>query len=91
MSELKEIGERLTRLARTISRVAGIDVGVEPQGNRLIFVDYDGEPIRADGDEIIAATLEEITAQTFLNDFAVRAFRAAMVAKYQEIVTARTP
>ncbi len=91
MSELKEIGERLTRLARTISRVAGIDVGVEPQGDRLIFVDYDGEPIRADGDEIIAATPEEIASKKFLDDFAVRAFRAAMVAKYQEIETARTP
>jgi hypothetical protein len=91
MSEMDEVAERLTRLARSVGRVVGIDVEVVKNGDRLIFVDADGEVIQNDGDEIIAATLEEITAKTFLNDFAVRAFRAGMLARYQQIEMSRTP
>jgi Cu/Ag efflux pump CusA len=91
MAELDEVAERLTRMARTIGRVVGIDVEVVKHGNRLIFVDVDGEPVSNDGDEVIATTLEEITAGKFLDDFAARAFRAGMVLRYQQIERDRTP
>ena len=90
-NETAEVAERLTRLAKSISRVVNIDVEVEESGDRLIFVDADGDPIMADGAEIIAATPEEISGGKFLDDFAVRAFRAGMVLKYQEIQRSREP
>jgi hypothetical protein len=91
MAELDEVAERLTRMARAIGRVVGIDVEVVKNGDRLIFVDIDGEPVTNDGEEVIATTLEEITAGKFLDDFAVRAFRAGMLLRYQQIEKARTP
>jgi hypothetical protein len=89
MSEIAEMAERLTRLARMVGRIVGLDVEVAQTGDRLIFVDADGEPISNDGDEIIAATPKEIEEKTFLDDFAVRAFRAGMVLRYQQIERAR--
>jgi hypothetical protein len=91
MSELAEVAERLTRMARAIGRVVGIDVEVAVNGTRLIFVDIDGEPVTNDGEDVIATTLEEITAGKFLDDFAVRAFRAGMLLRYQQIEKARIP
>jgi hypothetical protein len=91
MSELAEVAERLTRMARAIGRVVGIDVEVVQNGDRLIFCDIDGEPVTNDGEEVIATTLEEITAGKFLDDFAPRAFRAGMLLRYQQIERARTP
>jgi hypothetical protein len=91
VSDTAEIVERLNRLAKSISRVVGIDIEVEESGNHLIFIDADGEPITNDGEEMIAATPEEIEGRKFLDDFAVRAFRAGMVAKYLEIEKSRTP
>jgi hypothetical protein len=90
VSETGEIVERLNRLLKTVSRVVGLDIEVEESGDHLIFIDADGEPITNDGEEIIAATPQEIEAKTFLVDFPVRAFRAAMVAKYAEISRARS-
>jgi hypothetical protein len=91
MSETAEVAERLTRLARAVGRVVGIDVEVAENGDRLIFVDVDGEPVTNDGQEIIAATPEEIAEKRFLDDFAVRAFRAGMLLRYQQIERDRTP
>jgi hypothetical protein len=90
VSETGEIVERLNRLLKTVSRVVGLDIEVEESGDHLIFIEADGEPITNDGEEIIAATPAEIEAKTFLVDFPVRAFRAAMMAKYQEIARARS-
>jgi hypothetical protein len=91
MSELAEVAERLTRMGRAVGRVVGIDIEVAVSGDRLIFVDIDGEPVANDGDEIIAATPEEISELKFLDDFAVRAFRAGMVLRYQQIERDRSP
>jgi hypothetical protein len=90
VSETGEIVERLNRLLKTVSRVIGIDVEVEESGDHLIFIDADGEPITADGEEIIAATPKELADGTFLTEFAVRSWRAGMMAKYQEISRARS-
>ena len=86
-----EVQERLNRLARMIGRVFGIEIGVDGSGDRLIFVDDDDEPIFADGDEIIAATKEEVDGKKYLDDFAVRAFRAALLAKNDEMERTRKP
>jgi acetyl-CoA carboxylase carboxyltransferase component len=91
MADIDEVRERLTRITKMIGRVVAIDMYVERSGDRLIFVDTDGESIMADGEEIIAATPQEIEAKTFLDAFATRAFRAGMVAKYAEIERSRTP
>lgn len=91
MSDIDEVAERLTRLARVIGRVVGIDVEVVKNGDRLIFIDVDGEAITNDGDEIIAATPEEIEGRKFLDDFAVRAFRAGMIRRYIQMERDRTP
>jgi hypothetical protein len=90
VSETKEIVERLNRLLKTVSRVIGLDIEVEESGDHLIFIDAGGEPITNDGEEIIAATPQELEAKTFLVDFPVRAFRAGMMAKYQDISRARS-
>lgn len=90
MSEMKEIVERLNRLLKSVSRPIGLDIEVEESGDHLIFIDADGEPITNDGEEIIAATPEELAQKTFLTEFAVRAWRAGMMAKYQEISRARS-
>jgi hypothetical protein len=87
----QEVTERLNRLSRMLGRVFGIEVGVDESGDRLIFVDDDGEPITDDGEEIIAATREEIADKTFLKDFASRAGRAGAVAKWQQMERTRTP
>lgn len=91
MTERDEVTERLNRLARMIARIFGTDMGVDANGDRLIFVDSDDEPVMNDGEEMVAATAEEIDDKTVFNDFAVRALRAAMMIKYQEIERARTP
>ena len=91
MADIDEVAERLTRLARSVGRVLGIDVEVVKNGDRLIFINVDGEPITNDGDEMIAATPEEIEGRKFLDDFAVRAFRAGMVARYMQMERDRTP
>lgn len=90
MSETGEIVERLNRLLKTVSRVIGMDIEVEESGDHLIFIDADGEPVTNDGEEIIAATPKELTDGTFLAEFAVRAWRAGMIAKYAEISRARS-
>jgi hypothetical protein len=82
--------ERLNRLARLISRMLGTEIEVEESGDRLVFIDVDGEPITLDGEEIIAATPEEITDRSVVGEFAVRVLRAAGIAKYQEIERARS-
>lgn len=89
-SEDQEVIVRLNRIARMIGRVFSIDVGVDTSGDRLIFVTADGEPITNDGDELVAATGEEIAGKD-IGDFAARALRAGMLAKYQEIERSRTP
>lgn len=91
MTEYAEVEERLKRIARLIGRVVAVDMGVERNGDRLIFVDTDGDPITNDGEEIIAATPEEIEGKTFLGEFPARAMRAAMICKYFELEKARTP
>ena len=91
MSDVAEIVERLNRLAKPIGRMIGIEIEVDEHGDRLVFINSDGDEIMRDGEEIIAATPEEIANKNFLDDFAVRAFRAAMIAKYQEIERSRTP
>jgi hypothetical protein len=90
VSETGEIVERLNRLLKSVSRVVGIDVEVEESGDHLIFIDADGEPITNDGEEIIAVTPDELAQKTFLAEFAVRAWRAGMIAKYAEISRARS-
>jgi hypothetical protein len=89
VSETGEIVERLNRLLKTVSRVIGLDFEVEESGNHLIFIDYDGEPITLDGEEIIAMSPQEI-ADKAIGEFPARAFRAGMIAKYQEIERARS-
>lgn len=89
LSKDDEVTERLNRLARLIGRIFGIEIGVDGQGDRLIFVDDDDDPISHDGQELVAATAQEIEDGTFLTDFHVRALRAAGIAKYQEIERSR--
>jgi hypothetical protein len=86
-----EVCEGLNRLARMLGRVFGIEVGVDESGDRLVFVDDNGDPISDDGDVMVAATAEEISGKTFLREFAVRAGRAAAVCKWQEMERSRTP
>jgi hypothetical protein len=91
LSEDAEVCERLNRLARLMGRVMGIEIGVDESGDRLIFVDADDEAITNEGQEIIAATRQEIVDKTFLDEFPVRALRAAVLAKFLEIERSRTP
>ena len=91
LSEDAEVCERLNRLARIMGRVMGIEIGVDESGDRLIFVDANDEAVTNDGQEIIAATRQEIVDKTFLDEFLARALRAAGIAKYQEIERSRTP
>lgn len=89
LSETQEMCVYANRLARMIGRILSIEIGVDESGNRLIFVDSDGEPIHNDGEEIIAVTPEEIEKKD-IGDFLVRALRAAGIAKFQEIERSRT-
>lgn len=91
MSQIEEVGGRLNRIALLIGRTVAVNMGVDESGDRLIFVDTDGDPIMNDGEEIIAATPEEIEEKTFLGDFAERALRAGTICKYFELEKARTP
>jgi hypothetical protein len=91
LSEDAEVCERLNRLARLMGRMMGIEIGVDESGDRLIFVDSNDEAVTNDGQEIVAATRQEIVDNTFLDEFFVRALRAAGIAKYQEIERSRTP
>ena len=91
LSHDQEVCEYLNRLARMLGRVFGIDLGVDESGDKLVFVDADAEPIREDGEELIAATMEEVQNKMHVRDFFVRAGRAAAVAKYQEIERSRAP
>lgn len=91
MAAIEEVGERLNRIARLIGRTFAVDMGVDESGDRLIFVDTDGDPITNDGEEIIAATPEEIEDKTFLAEFPARAVRAGMMCKYFELEKARSP
>jgi DNA invertase Pin-like site-specific DNA recombinase len=90
-SNAAEVCERLNRMARRLGRTLGIEIGVDESGDRLVFVDDDGDPISDDGDIMVAATAEEIAGKTFLREFAARAGRASAVAKWQEIERSRTP
>ena len=91
LTEDAEITERFNRVARILgNRVFGVDLGVDISGDRLIFVNEDGDPILNDGEEIIAATREEIQSKQIL-DFAVRALRAGGIAKMLEIERSRAP
>jgi hypothetical protein len=91
LSTEAETIERLNRLARLVGRVFGIEIGVDENGDRLIFVDSNDDPITNDGEEIIAATKDEIEDKSLLAEFPVRAFRAAGILKYQEIERTRKP
>ena len=91
LSEDAEVMERLNRLARLIGRIFSVTLGVDVSGDRLVFVDEDDQSIMADGDEIIAATKEEIVDKRHLDEFAVRAFRAALISKNEEMERSRTP
>lgn len=92
MSNLTEACLRLNRMAHTLAaRTFGVDLGVMESGDRLIFIDGTGEPVMHDGEDVIAATPEEIEENVFVNEFPVRALRAAGLAKYLEIELSRTP
>jgi hypothetical protein len=91
LTEDAEVMERLNRLARLIGRIFSVTLGVDVSGDRLVFVDEGDESIMADGQEIIAATAHEIADKRHLDDFAVRAFRAALIYKNQEMERTRTP
>lgn len=91
LSNDQEVCERLNRVARIIGKALGIDLGVDESGDKLVFVDENADPISIDGDEIIAATMEEVRDKTYLGEFGARALRAASIAKLQEIERSRTP
>jgi hypothetical protein len=86
-----EVCERLTRIARLIGRTVGIELGVSDSGDRLVFVDSADDPVALDGDELVAATAEEIAENVFLGEFYARATRAAVALKWREIEASRTP
>lgn len=88
MTEAAEVCTRLNRIANKIGMTLGVHVGVAEDGNQLMFVDADGDTIGDDGDELVAATAEEIA---FLREFAGRAMYAAVLAKYGEIGNSRKP
>jgi hypothetical protein len=91
MAEIDEACERFTRIAHLVgNRVFGVDIAVEVSGDRLIFVDGVDEPITVDGEEMVAATPEEI-AEKYIPDFPARALRAAGMLKFVEIEGSRTP
>lgn len=91
MTDVAEAMERLNRIAHIIgNRVLGVDLGVDLSGDRLIFVNEDGDPVMNDGEEILAATSEEMAGK-YIADFSVRALRAAGIAKYLEIEKTRAP
>lgn len=90
LSEVAEVLEVLNRLARMMGRAFGIELGVDESGDRLFFVDADGAVIAHDGQEFVAATKKEIEEKNWHIDFPVRALRAAMILKYQEIERSRT-
>lgn len=91
MSNLTEACLRLNRMAHTLgARTFGVDLGVMESGDRLIFIDGTGEPVMHDGEDLIAATPEEIDSTGF-GEFPARALRAAGLAKYLEIELSRTP
>jgi hypothetical protein len=91
LSDVAEMVVRLNRLAKLISRMFGTDIEVEESGDRLVFIDPEGEALTLDGEEIIAATPEEIANQSIIGHFPARAFRAAGIAKYQEVARSRVP
>jgi hypothetical protein len=86
-----EVCERLNRIAHLIGRTVGVEMGVGPSGDRLVFTDSNDDPVAFDGDERACATKEEIESGLFLDEFASRALRAASMLKYQEIESSRAP
>lgn len=86
-----EVCERLNRIARLIGRTLGIELGVGPSGDRLVFVDSADDPVALDGDELVAATKDEIATSNYIGDFYARAMRAAVIGKFDEIERSRTP
>lgn len=91
MTEAAEVCTRLNRIANKIGMTLGVHLGVAEDGNQLMFTDADGDTVGDDGDELVAATAEEIEEKTFLREFANRAMYAAVVAKYDEISDSRKP
>lgn len=91
MSEATEAGVRYNRIAHIVAtRIFGVDLGVAVSGDRLIFVDGADDPVTVDGEEMIAATPEEIAAK-YIPDFPARALRAAGMVKFVEIEESRAP
>lgn len=91
LSADEEVTELLNRIVRAVgARVFGVEIGVDESGDKLIFVDANGDPVTNDGEEIIAATKDEIDRKD-IGEVPARALRAAGILKYQEIARTRSP
>lgn len=73
----------LNTLARNIGRLLGVEIGVMPFEDNLMFVDDLGNVIEDGDSAVLCATADEIANGAFLQLFAGRALYAAATRKFK--------